>query len=313
MFIADLKAERKISKKTFEVVQLSRPEAPYFASIIGSKTVAILSRLEKLLVEDPGRRGVAHLLVESDLLKAVLSLSHAKRVAITTGFPANINLLEKQETDGISGALSICGALQVLGKEVSLILDESTEAIFEKCVDKMASLRALKSLVPILTFKKAKKLMEDASNDDPAFDCLVAIERAGRSIDGTYRSMSKNNISEFVDPIDDLFVYASSNQLVSTIGIGDGGNELGMGKVREKIAKNITFGDIIACETAADFLIAAGVSDWGGYAVAIGLYAVSQCPIHWRYARHAINSETPAQFQLSDFLPSNEQVIRGLD
>ncbi len=308
MFIADTKAERKIFTDTIQVVQLSRPQDPYFASIIGSKTVAILSQLEKSLLDDPGERGIAHLSVESDFMKSVLSLSHSKSVLITTGFPANVDLPQKQETDGICGALSMCQALLALGKQVSLVSDQSTRSILERCVQKMVSLGALTSNVSVLSFENAKKLMEASPKDCPVYDCLVAIERAGRSADGTYRTMNKKDISVFVDPIDDLFLYATSNQLVSTIGIGDGGNELGMGKVREKVSKSINFGDIIACHTPTDYLIAAGISDWAGYAISVGLYAVSQCPIHWRYTCRAINAEAPQPFNSSEFLPSNEQV-----
>jgi len=52
------------------------------------------------------------------------------------------------------------------------------------------------------------------------------------------------------------------------IGIGDGGNELGMGKVIDQITANIPRGETIGCVIPADFLIAASVSNWGGYALA---------------------------------------------
>lgn len=54
------------------------------------------------------------------------------------------------------------------------------------------------------------------------------------------------------------------------IAIGDGGNELGMGKVIDAIIANpkIADGDKIGCVVAADHLIAASVSNWGGYALA---------------------------------------------
>merc|ERR1719330_1440974 len=54
------------------------------------------------------------------------------------------------------------------------------------------------------------------------------------------------------------------------IAIGDGGNELGMGKVIDKIRTNpkISNGDLIGAVTSADHLIAASVSNWGGYALA---------------------------------------------
>ncbi|XP_067403194.1 D-glutamate cyclase, mitochondrial-like [Emydura macquarii macquarii] len=71
-------------------------------------------------------------------------------------------------------------------------------------------------------------------------------------------------------------------------GIGDGGNELGMGKVKEAVRRHIKNGDVIACDVEADFTIVAGVSNWGGYAVACALYVLNTCEIHDRYLRKAI-------------------------
>lgn len=51
------------------------------------------------------------------------------------------------------------------------------------------------------------------------FDHLVAIERSGRAADGNYYNMRGINIKHLVDPIDDLFVTASSIPGISTTGI----------------------------------------------------------------------------------------------
>ncbi|HEY1377287.1 MAG TPA: glutamate cyclase domain-containing protein, partial [Gemmataceae bacterium] len=58
----------------------------------------------------------------------------------------------------------------------------------------------------------------------------------------------------------------------TTIGIGDGGNEIGMGKVPwETIRRNVPQGGVVACRVATDHLIVAGVSNWGAYALATGV------------------------------------------
>jgi hypothetical protein len=60
-----------------------------------------------------------------------------------------------------------------------------------------------------------------------------------------------------------------------TIAIGDGGNEIGMGKIpHETIVKNIPNGDLIHCVVPADYLIVAGVSNWGAYALAAGVFVL---------------------------------------
>ncbi|MEQ2301712.1 hypothetical protein AMECASPLE_038898, partial [Ameca splendens] len=90
------------------------------------------------------------------------------------------------------------------------------------------------------------------------FDHLVAIERSGRAQDGNYYNMRGVNIKHLVDPIDDLFIAAQSIPGVTTTGIGDGGNELGMGKVKEKVKSLMPKGDLIACDVAADSAVTAG-------------------------------------------------------
>ena len=56
-----------------------------------------------------------------------------------------------------------------------------------------------------------------------------------------------------------------------TIGIGDGGNEIGMGSITPTtMAKNIIDSQRIHCVVPCDYLIVSGVSNWGAYALAAG-------------------------------------------
>jgi hypothetical protein len=66
---------------------------------------------------------------------------------------------------------------------------------------------------------------------------------------------------------------------IPTIGIGDGGNEIGMGKVPwDVIRRNIPDGGLIACRVPTDHLIVAGVSNWGAYALAAGVRLLRGAP-----------------------------------
>src|SRR5262249_31925838 len=66
------------------------------------------------------------------------------------------------------------------------------------------------------------------------------------------------------------------NKRPPTIGIGDGGNEIGMGKIAwETIHRNVPNGGLIACRVPTDHLIVAGVSNWGAYALAAGVALLS--------------------------------------
>jgi len=66
---------------------------------------------------------------------------------------------------------------------------------------------------------------------------------------------------------------------VTTIGIGDGGNEIGMGKIPwDIIRRNISNGGMVACRVPTDHLIVCGISNWGAYGLAAGVLALSGGP-----------------------------------
>jgi len=71
--------------------------------------------------------------------------------------------------------------------------------------------------------------------------------------------------------IDDVRV---SNPNLKVVGIGDGGNEIGMGRFsREELLKRISgpHVDRVPCRISADATIVAGVSNWGAYALAAAI------------------------------------------
>ncbi|XP_022085975.1 D-glutamate cyclase, mitochondrial-like isoform X5 [Acanthaster planci] len=138
------------------------------------------------------------------------------------------------------------------------------------------------------SLETAKKFLLNDGSNTPRYDHLLAIERSGKAEDGGYYTMKAIDVGRLVGGIDWLFLAAADLPKVHTSGIGDGGNELRMGKVRDMVHLDIPQGPTITCSVASDFLLTAGVSNWGGYAVAVGLYLVSVCPIHERYKRRAV-------------------------
>lgn len=207
-----------------------------------------LDSLEQIIATDPGQRGIAPLLVPGSLAAAAQSLRKATKVIITTGF--FIPLAGRCETDGPPGALCLARALRALGAEVTYLVDHYA---VELC-------RAA-GLTPLEEYTTGF-LTEGASH-------LVAIERLGRAADGRYYNMRGLEMSQYTAPIDELFITKPSGQV--TIGIGDGGNEIGMGKVCDRVQKHIRFGDRIASTVATDHLIVAGVSNWGAWGLAAAL------------------------------------------
>jgi Domain of unknown function (DUF4392) len=102
---------------------------------------------------------------------------------------------------------------------------------------------------------------------------LVAIERPGRNRAGDYLNMRGVSVAAWNAPIDELFMVAGSMKAARpvTIGIGDGGNEIGMGVVRAKLARLDALRARIATVVSVDHLVVAGVSNWGGYGVVAAL------------------------------------------
>lgn len=294
---------------------------PLHYSIASAPAIQKIRELEALIALDPGSRGIGYLLCEDDLLRASLSLSHARSVLITTGFPTHFTREPPEETDGPPGAIALAAFLQALGKGVSVMVDQRALGLFKKLVEEAVEHGVLKTQVPLLTFSGGPAgaaeafLCKDGDPQSPRFDHLVAIERAGRAADGNYYNARKVDIKHLVDPIDDLFLAARKIPGISSTGVGDGGNELGMGKVKEAVKSHIRNGDVIACEVEADFAVIAGVSNWGGYALACTLYILNSCEVHGRYLRKTTGpSRALGEQNWAQALPSvaKEQKMLGI-
>ncbi|XP_053553533.1 D-glutamate cyclase, mitochondrial [Bombina bombina] len=295
MFITDIKnvdSPVHQNEETPEVFQISSNPLQY--SLVSKEIADKIRELENVIGIDPGDRGIKNLLIKDELLKSSLSLSHAKSVLITTGFPTHYQHEPPEETDGPPGAIAMAAMLQALGKQVAIVTDERALGLNKNILDSSLQQGILQAPVPLLCYKEqapdsaVRFLCENSNTETPRFDHLVAIERAGRANDGNYYNARKINIKHLVDPIDNLFLASQHIRGITTTGIGDGGNELGMGKVKEAVKKYIHNGDTIACDVEADFAVIAGVSNWGGYAVSCALYLLNTCEIHERYLRKAV-------------------------
>jgi hypothetical protein len=202
--------------------------------------------MENLIASDPGERNIFGLVVSDQLRLAAQSLRLARRVGIVTGF--FIPAAGAGETDGPPGAKAVGRALEQLGIRIDYITDALN-----------APLLAALGLHPIIS--AADYLAESQPTH------LISIERVGRGRDNRYRNMHGDDITRMAAPLDDLFLEAARRGL-TTVGIGDGGNEIGMGKVFAAALESIPHGKEIASTVPTDFCIAAGVSNWGAYGLA---------------------------------------------
>ena len=110
--------------------------------------------------------------------------------------------------------------------------------------------------------------------DDAPITHLVAIERCSLAQDGKPHREHGWDISGDTAPLDYLYQDEGWTPNWKTIGIGDGGNEIGMGNLPADIVQNdIPNGPLIAARTKADFLIVSGVANWGAYALLAAIAA----------------------------------------
>ncbi|XP_027529279.1 D-glutamate cyclase, mitochondrial isoform X2 [Neopelma chrysocephalum] len=293
MFITDLKNNNVRSLRRVPQVHCISQDPLHF-SIVSAEAAQKIRTLETLIGIDPGDRGIIHLQRQDELLKACLAISHARSVLITTGFPTHFTYEPPEENDGPPGALAIAAILQALEKEVAIVTDQRAMDLNKKIIEEAVQLGILEKPIPLLSYQREsadsalKFLCDNGNSGRPRYDHLIAIERAGMAADGNYYNARKVNIKHLVDPIDELFLAAQTIPGVTTTGVGDGGNELGMGKVKDAVKKHIKNGDVIACDVEADFTVVAGVSNWGGYAIACALYVLRTCEMHDRYLRKAV-------------------------
>ncbi|HKI99872.1 MAG TPA: DUF4392 domain-containing protein [bacterium] len=207
------------------------------------------AEIERIIAEDPRERGIAQLVQWGALEAAARLLLGARRVGIVSGF--FLPVPQRGETDGPPGAKAIGEALQALGAEIVFITDAPNAPLFEAMG---------------LQVKPYAEGLLDAL----ALTHLLSTERPGRAADGRYYSMSGRDVTPYTAPIDELFLQAPTRG-IPTVAIGDGGNEIGMGKVHALVERDVPNGAQIASVILADHLIVAGVSNFGAYGLVAAL------------------------------------------
>jgi hypothetical protein len=214
--------------------------------------------IDQLLSLDPGARGIGRFFVRGGAAAAARSLARGKRALITTGFAVGPG---EPETDGPPGAASLARALRLLGKQVRFVTDAVTVPPLRAALD------ALGEPAEIETFHAggSTELAARRILSEHAPTHLVAIERPGRARDGDYRNARGGSVRDWNGPLDALFLVPSRR--LTTIGVGDGGNEIGMGNVRPRLVRASALLRDIASIVKVNHLVVAGTSNWGAYGI----------------------------------------------
>lgn len=103
---------------------------------------------------------------------------------------------------------------------------------------------------------------------------VISVERAGMTADGTFRNSVGQDTSAGRALLDYVIIEAMQRS-VPTIGIGDLGNEIGMGAIRDAVAANIPNGARVCAAQGTDIVYPCGVSNWGCYAIQAAMAILS--------------------------------------
>lgn len=244
------------------------------------------------LARDPGDNLVNACPDDFEDACGVIAATPEPRLLIVTGFHIATASPPASETDGPLGAVYLARALSSHGCRFRILSDgtamRAMAAAFRKLaligtvrlesllsdgnVYRQLDLELLQPPDESLPWEQAVANLDEKLDKSPVHwaDQIIAIERVGPSQqDARCYTMRGRDISDATKPAHVLFESACSG---NTIGIGDGGNEIGMGKIPwDTIRRNIPNGELIACRVPTDYLIVAGVSNWGAYALAAGV------------------------------------------
>ncbi len=220
-----------------------------------------MSRLEEIVLQKDTRniaklQDYVSLTFLSDAAKEILNRKGT--IFIITGF--YIVYANASETDGPVGAIAISRALKKLGYKVVFITDKWSFNVMKGLLDSEDELVNF----PVTNHSSSESFSKNLLlKYSPSV--VLSIERASLVKDGTYRNWKGQDISDYNAKLDYLF-----DQSQYSIGIGDGGNEIGMGNLSEQIKKIKGLPDNPS-STNVNNLIIASCSNWGGYGLVAAL------------------------------------------
>jgi hypothetical protein len=271
---------------------------------------ATLVEIERLIRRDPASRGLISSestrepLCPGHLAHAAKHLAqHGRRAIIVTGFFIPGATPPAAETDGPPGAALLAAALIHVGLTVQIITDEPCRSAVESAAIEMGLSPSQVHTISALTDDPDEwcaNLLPENSPTEPLTH-LIAIERVGPShtiesvrdqlfhnattapellnefqqlvpvsAQNRCHNMRGDCIDAHTAPLHRLFELAAQRPALRTIGIGDGGNEIGMGSIPWSELHRRLNGTVshIPCRITTDWTLIAGVSNWGGQALA---------------------------------------------
>lgn len=236
----------------------------------------------------------------------------ARRVAIVTGFFIPHAQPPCAETDGPPGSLFLAHCLRALGVDAAVVTDAPCAPAVRAAAEGIDFPLSRLFVAPLDAESWCDEFLQSEFARDLTH--LIAVERAGPShtpdsieTRGERREM-RATTSESDPPLDSRLSFladvapehhnhchnmrgicidahtaplhllferlAKFHPTARTIGVGDGGNEIGMGAIPWAELRRRLSGEQagrVPCRIACDFNIVAGTSNWGAMALAAGV------------------------------------------
>lgn len=193
-------------------------------------------------------------------------------VGIITG-AADTLRFPKGESDGPPGASAMARALQATGFEVEIFTEQA-------CIPGVLGMNEVLGVdVPVTALPMQRQTPEHQRIAE-SLDAVIVTEKLGvneKGIQHSVTGVSREGMRAYVDPI----VNAMNEAGKLTVGIGDGGNEVGFGNVYEAARELIANGRSCQCGcgggiitvTKVRHMFPVAISNWGAYGL-VGTMAV---------------------------------------
>ena len=216
-------------------------------------------------------------------------------VIICTGFFDPPSMID--ESDGPVGTALLARSLCVAFDATPVILTEVANmgrmaelagAIGLEVVDfelaRTTPFKAAVAPLPILPVRAEEAARELVRDTQPS--AMIFIEKPSPNPAGRYHTGVGLDVTDVIGKVEHV-VEEARRQGVLTIGIGDGGNEVGMGCILDDVIEVVPGGDRIGAAAKTDILVVASIANWGAYAIEACLAAA----LHMPEALHTLADE----------------------
>ena len=269
--------------------------------------------IDRIISGDVSGRGVVSILYEAArekeaeplTLRAAQLLSSVpagRAVILATGWPHRPHVAsDVAETDGPPGAAVLARTLSALVGAIPVfvveeVMVQAMEAVARATglrpvareallrVNEMAApLRATCVLAMPVEMETGRQFARDLFESlTPA--AVVVVEKGGLNGAGRVHTSRGHDTTSAIAKAD-LLVEEARRRGVPTIAVGDGGNEVGMGVIKETVRSRVPYGERCQCpcqggiapEQVVDCLVVAAVSNWGAYGVGAAISVLKGC------------------------------------